>query len=328
MLELATSATASGDTPLRDTTSSRTAASVCARPALDPVFPLLAAVADDDRAAAVIRMAATLARRRGAVPTVLRALGADQDVGGTTPSLMGTVAEDLLSPEYRDESRASLQRLVADVAGEVQWRAETAQQSPADAIAERSRQMHAELIVMGLGRRGALDRALSRDLLHAVVRSTRRPVLAVTPALRDLPGRVVVGIDFGEASIRAAAIARDLLAPDGEMHLIHVSTDYPDTTDRWIGPIHRRGTGWVRQELDYLIASLSPASGMTVTSEVVDGDVKLSIEGCARRVNADLVAVGNDPRLRLGSFVSGSVSMALAHEARWSMLIVPARNDV
>jgi len=333
MLEFATSATASAEMPSYDTASADTASArhpASARPysTLEPVFPLLVAIADDDRAAAAIRMAAILARRRGAVPTVIRALGANQKVGRTTPSLESAVAKDLLSQEYRDESRASLQRLVADVAGEVLWRVETAQRPPLDAIVEQSRLIRAELIVMGLRHRGLLNRALSRDLLHAVVRSTQLPVLAVTPGLRELPRRIVVGIDFGEASIRAAAIARNLLAPDGEMHLIHVSPDFPDTTDEWLVPIHRRGTNWIRQELDHLIESLCPTSGMTLTSEVVDGDVTLSIEGCARRLNADLLAVGNDSPSRLDQFVSGTVSMALAHEARWSMLVVPARIDV
>jgi len=333
MLECATSATGSDETPSYDTTSVFNSASANAHPALDPVFPLLAAVADDDRAAAVIRTAATLARRRGAMPTVLRARGAEPDVGVTIPPSMSVVTEDLRSPDYSDESRASLRRLVADVAGEVQWRVETVQMPPLDAIVEQSRQMSAELIVMGLRRRGVLNEALSRDLLHAVVRSTQLPVLAVTPRLCELPRRIVVGIDFGEASIRAAAIARHLLAPDGEMHLIHVSPAYSDSTDQWLGIIHSRGTSWLRQELNYLIENLCPTSGMRFTPVVVDGDVTLSIDGCARRVNADLVAVGSDPRSQVGQVtgsVSGvsSVSIEIAHKARWSMLIVPARNDV
>ena len=59
----------------------------------------------------------------------------------------------------------------------------------------------------------------------------------------------------------------------------------------------------------------------------VAADIQLSIEGCAQRVGADLLAVGSDYHSPLSRLFAGSVSMGLAHSARWSTLVVPSRSD-
>lgn len=75
-----------------------------------------------------------------------------------------------------------------------------------------------------------VHRAVSGDLLRSVVRAARRPVLAVRPELTGLPRKIVVAVDFGEASIDAARMARQLLADDGEIRLLHVATDQRDAS--------------------------------------------------------------------------------------------------
>lgn len=297
------------------------------RPALDPVFPLLLALADDELATAAVRVTLALARKRGAVPTVIRALGEDRENEVVVAPFVGAITEASLSPDYRNECRDSLQKRVASIAGNVRWRFEVADQSPAKGVVELARQLCPGLIVMGLRHHGMLHRAVSGDMLRAVIRAARLPVLAVRPDLLGLPKRVVVAIDFGEASIRAASMARHLLADDGEMHLVHVATDHADAASQRISPLRKRGTEGVREELDRLIEDLSPSAGMTMIPIVAEGDVRLSIEGCAQRVRADLVAVGSDHHSPLERLLSGSVSMGIAHTASWSMLVVPSRHD-
>jgi nucleotide-binding universal stress UspA family protein len=261
-------------------------------PALETVFPLLLALADDELAAAAIHLTSALAQARGAVPTVVRAL-----------------SDPLLEPEHRNECRDALRRQVASAAGPVQWQCEVAGESPLEMTVGWARQLHAGLIVMGLRHHGVLQRARSRDLLHETLRVARVPVIAVRPEIGTLPQRVVVAIDFGAASIRAAILARRLLADDGTLYLVHVAAHDSDGT---------------REELARVIEELSPAPGMTISSIVLHGDVQASIECCAQAVGADLLAVGSDHHLLFDRLFPGSVSMKLAQTAGWSTLFVPS----
>lgn len=295
-------------------------------PALNEVFPLVLAVGDDELADAAIRVTSALARGKGAIPTVVQALGADRETEVVLAPFVGTIVEAALSPEFRNERRDAVQKRVQSIVGNVEWRFEIYDGSAADAVTELARQLQAGLIVMGLRQHGMVHRAVSGDLLRSVVRATRLPVLAVRPGLWDLPRRIVVAIDFGEASVHAARMARQLLADGGEMHLVHVATDHEDGLSGQLIPFPD-GNG-VRGRLDRLADDLSPAPGTTITTEVAEGDPVLSIEGCAKRLRADLIAVGSDHHSPLERLLSGSVSMALAHTAQWSMLVVPGRQDL
>ncbi len=294
-------------------------------PALSQVFPLLLAVADDELAEPTIRVTLALARKKGAVPTVVHALGADREAEDIISPFVGTVMEEALSPEFRSERRATLQKLVTSIAGNVPWRLEVDERPASDAVTEAARHMQPGLIVMGLRRQGVVHRVLSRYLLRAVVRGSRLPVLAVRPELIDLPRRIVAAIDFGDASIHAARMARQILADGGELHLVHVATDHADSTADSQTPDARHAGRTIRERLDQIAADLSPAPGMTIVTQQLDGDAVLSIKGYAERIDADLIAVGSDRHSPLERLLAGSVSMALAHAARWSMLITPGR---
>jgi nucleotide-binding universal stress UspA family protein len=296
------------------------------RPALDAVFPLLLAITDDERAGPAIRMTRELARTHGAIPTVLRALGTDRETEVLVEPFAGYVAEGALSPEYRDESRERLQQQVADVAGDVRWHFEVADESPVEAIVNHARQLRAELIVIGLQRHGLVHRVVVGNLLRSVVRLAGVPVLAVRPDLVALPKRVVVAVDFGEASVRAASMARQLLADDGEMHLVHVVTDSTHERSR---PATLTGAGTFTRalrDLASMVDDLRPGPGMTITSHVLEGEREAAIDGFAERVRADLLAVGSDEHPLFDRLVNRSVSMGLARMAHRSMLVVPSRS--
>lgn len=278
--------------------------------ALEARFPLLLALAGDEPAMAAIRLTQALARSKGAVPTVVRALGDVRAAEASAVPLSGIVVEQYLGPDYMDECRRALAQQVTSVAGPVDWKLEVTDDAPIDAIVDEALALRAGLIVMGLRRHGVLRRMITRDLLAEVVRVARVPVLAVRPELTDLPRRVVVAIDFGAASIRAAFLARELLADDGALFLVHVT---PVNSDE------------VRAQLDRIIEDLRPSSQMTATSILLHGDVQSAIEGCAAAVGADLLAVGSEDHTLLDRLTVGRMSMKLAHSAAWSTLIVPSR---
>ena len=296
--------------------------------ALNQVFPLLLALADDELAEATIRVTMALARTKGAIPTVVHALGADGNAEAAIAPFIGTVVEEALSPEFRSVRRATLQKLLTSYAGGVSWRVEVEEGSASDAVTESARQMQPGLIVMGLRQHGVVHRVLSRYLLRSVVRGARLPVLAVRPELMGVPRRIVVAVDFGEASIHAARMARQLLADGGELHLVNVATDHQHGPSERGAEVAISAERSVRERLNRLAEDLSPEPAMTIVSEQIAGDAVLSISGYAERVGADLIAVGSDRHSSVERLFAGSVSMALAHAARWSMLIVPARNPL
>jgi nucleotide-binding universal stress UspA family protein len=296
--------------------ASAVAEAVCAfvrcapTPALDSAFPLLLALADDETTAASIRIALALADREGEVPTVVRALGDLRGAEAAVSPLGGMALEEYFSPNYMRLCRDAVEKRVRSVAGQVEWPIDIIDQSPIDAIVARASDMQARLIVMGLRHHGVLRRAISRDLLGEVLRLARVPVLALRSSLSALPKRVVVAIDFGAASIRAAHLARQLMDSEGAMYFVHVSRQHSDK---------------LRTRLDALIDDLAPAPGMTVSSILLHGDVQSSVEGLAHAVGADLLAVGNEEHSLLDRVATGSMSMKLAHRARWSTLVVPSR---
>lgn len=294
------------------------------RPALDAVFPLLLAITDDDRAASAIGVTHELARTHGAIPTVLRALGSDRETEVVVQPFAGYVAEGALSDDYRDESRELLQKQVADAAGEVRWRFEIADESPGEAIINHARQLRAGLIVMGLRPHGVMHRVIVGDLLRSVVRLTGVPVLAVRSDLVGLPRRIVVAVDFGEASVHAASVARHILAEDGEMHLVHVVTDSMRQDSHPASLTDHGVFTRAMRDLASMVEDLRPGPGMTISSHVLEGEPEAAIDGFAERVRADLLAVGSDEHPLLDRLVNRSVSMGLARNAHRSMLVVPA----
>ena len=275
-------------------------------------FPLLLALADDETAAAAIRLTASLARSKGAVPTVLRALGDVRPAHATLAPFAGSVPEESLDSNDVDRCRNALRAHITEVAGPVEWSLEVNDRAPIDAIIEKVQSLRAGLIVMGLRSHGVLRRVISRDLLAEVLRAARVPVLAVRPDFTSLPKRVVVAIDFGAASIRAAHVAHDLLAENGSMALVHVAP---------------RNSPESRARLECLADALAPASGTTITSALLHGDIQSSIERFAQATNADLLAMGSGNHGLLDRVANGHIAMQLAHTARWSTLIVPASRD-
>lgn len=263
-------------------------------------FPLLLALANDEPAVAAIQMTRALARARGAVPTVVRALG---DVRS---------AEECFDADHVHACRAAVAEQLASVAADVGWPLAVASETPIDAIVGLARAHRAGMIVMGLRRHGVLRRALTRELLAEVLRRARVPVLAVRPELVHLPRRIVVAVDFGGASLRAVRVARRLLADGGSLWVVHVTPHNP---------------GSVREKLDRILDDLGAAPGVTMSSVILHGDVQSSIEGCAQAMDADLLAVGSETHSLRDSMSTGRMPMKLAHSARWSMLIAPAHGN-
>lgn len=273
-------------------------------------FPILLALDDDSVARAAVRVTSAVARTRSTSVTVLRVIElAMYCTAESFPEL--TNAEDLAlavdnSHTYRDEL---LRRVVTLAGGEVDWHVVLEIGNDARCIIRRAQTIDAELIVMGLEHHGAFGRVLLGDTVHQVMASGVAPVLAVTKALETLPKRIVVGMDFTPSSIRAARLASTLLDKRGSLELVCVmpASDSP-----------RRSAD---KELTELIKQFAP--GTNVTGVKLYGRAADRLPAYAQEVGADLIAMGSHRYSLVERIHLGSVSAAVVHDARCSVLVAP-----
>ncbi len=300
---------------------------------------MLLALDDDSVARAVVRVTAAASRTLGAVPTVLRVFELGMFTMPETIPALDNGEELMLAAVHNQDYRDYLLRRVSQLAGgSVDWRTELDIGSDVQCIIHHARAIGAEIIVMGREHHGALRRALVGDTVRQVMVSGVAPVLAVTRSLEGLPRQVVVGIDFTPSSIRAARWALRLLDRNGALDLVYVEpTDAPadgkpdhHSAERTASGVIG-GTTQVPRSLDAkleerfkaLIRDLHPSP--TVRVEVVRRSGRAADQLCARaqEVGADLIALGSHRQTLLERIRLGSVSAAVLHDARCSVLVAP-----
>jgi len=200
--------------------------------------------------------------------------------------------------------------------------------STAASVVTRARRIHAQLIIMGLHHHGAVDHLLAADTLRNVMAIGATPVLAIRPTLTALPERIVVAVDFSVASIRAAHIARQLLADRGTLHLVYVGPIELGTANEHEQGRHfveAHGVGVAFQEV---ITMLAPDPGMTVMPVTRFGDPIDELKAVCADVRPDVVAIGSQRHPFLDRLILGTVTRAIVDDGRWSVLVTPPTSRV
>jgi nucleotide-binding universal stress UspA family protein len=175
-------------------------------------------------------------------------------------------------------------------------------------ISAAARTGGADLIVIGLGPHGVMDRALGGETALQLVQIASTPVLAVPVGARTLPRRVVAAIDFTATSVRAARTAVQCLTAGDALDLVHV------LPERLPAPSEPQATdGGVR--LRELASQLVVPSGVEVVAVELRGDPARSLLAYVETSGADLVALGSHgygwwKRLALGTVASKVVRLA------------------
>lgn len=189
-------------------------------------------------------------------------------------------------------------------------------------IAERARLDGESLVVMGLEEHARARGVPLDTIAMRVMRRTGVPVLAAAPALDALPRRVVAAVDFTRASLRAARLARALMADGGTMWLACVRRDGAEAS--------RAGSGRrdvversVRDALGRLAAELGSAAGITIVPVLLEGSTPAELLALADRVGADLIALGTHRRRQLDGIAIGGVTASIVRDGRYSVLVAP-----
>lgn len=275
-----------------------------------------------------VSLAAELRRRGSAQVSVLAVYeAAPMPVPSADPSLgaMTTISGDAT---LRDEFFSRVDRQVERLfEGQPPVDVRHTEGSPVRSIVAAALNGEFDLIITGLRVHSLMDRLVGDETALRVTRATDRPVLAVSPALTQVPRRAVVGIDFSRASMRAATTAAGMLATGGTLTLLHARPrlDPSAIAGEGVNQPYLRGVSAALEGLRANIAALFPE--ISVDIERREGEAAEAILNYAIASNADFAAVGRHRRNAIAHAVLGSVATSLLRKAKLSVLVLPPGNS-
>jgi len=255
-------------------------------------------------------------------------LGADVRVLGVLEPLPTVSLDGALpvAPEItdamRDELYEQLTTEVTSVATQGRtWPIETRWGLPPVTIAVRARELGARVIVLGLGRHDLAARLLGTETALKVLRLTDLPILAVQPNLTKTVGRAVIGIDFSQASLRAARVALSLFPDLVAIDLVHVALP--------VGP-SLVATPWesaygthLSEAWPRFVDALGAPSSVLLQTITMKGYPAESLVTRANEAQADVIVVGSHGRGFISRLMLGSVATGVLRTAHTNVLAVP-----
>ncbi|MBI4521429.1 MAG: universal stress protein [Gemmatimonadetes bacterium] len=237
---------------------------------------------------------------------------------------LGTTVGIDVEVASRDSRMEHVEKQVRDIAGpNHDWKVEVVYGVPPRAIARHALEWKADWIFLGLGKHGPVERIFGSETALHVIRASHVPVFAAAPELKELPRRALVAVDFSPFSEAAMKLAPELLAPGGELHLVHVITGIERDTpiaERWLLECRTKALEGLERLADEVTAR---AGAPAVKLQVRTGEPGDEIMALGGEIGADLVTAGSHGRSFIGRLFLGSVSTRLLRKTQASMLVVP-----
>ncbi len=235
-----------------------------------------------------------------------------------------TVLQPLvISPELIETMRTRIDGQLVDLAPDRRaWNLEVAHGRAGEVIAERAREIDAQLIVLGLVHHGVMDRLLDGETVVEVIRHSTVPVLLSSPDLEGLPKRALVAADFSAESMEAARSCLRIMDLGGLLILAHampMATVY-DRSGLWEEEYDRIAT----RELETFAAALEMPQGMNLQILTRRGPPARTLLDIAEKNDVDLIVAGKRGAGLVHRMLVGSVVTRLIHNAMCSLLIAPA----
>jgi nucleotide-binding universal stress UspA family protein len=205
----------------------------------------------------------------------------------------------------------------------VKWNSEVRLGQPAGEICDVAGSMDATVIVVGASPHRRMRRIIAGQRAAQILHRSTSPVLSVAPWLKSLPRKVVVGIDFNAASMRAAEAALLMLEKGGLMTLVHVMPPTFIFPSPEVADVSMRLA--VKRELDKVARILRPRAGegITIDTVLLDGEAAPQLLDFADDSGADLIAVGTQGGSAIRRAIVGSVASEVFHTALCSVLASP-----
>jgi nucleotide-binding universal stress UspA family protein len=182
----------------------------------------------------------------------------------------------------------------------------------------------ASMVVVGSHGHTTIGEMLLGSVSQKTARNAGLPVVVVRPPFNDASGRIVVGADGSESSIRATEFACRMAELTGDkVHALHAWHPTTLVADRY---------GYLPPPTADTMDAAEGALARTV-DEVRDSHPDVAIEGevfygAAERAltdaadHASIVVVGSRGHSAVGEVLTGSVGHALLHHAHCPVAIV------
>lgn len=200
---------------------------------------------------------------------------------------------------------------------------------PANEILTKSEQVEADVIVMGVGHHGDLERRLFGDTVDRVLRAATVPVLSVRSRASTAYESVLVPTDFSPPSQRALETAL-VFYPARSLTLLHVSDVKPsEMPDDEVAALEAKLTGRLQDILeDAMIRTGGQGQKTDVATTLEFGPPVDVIKHYVADHRPHLVAVGTHGRTSVRRAVIGSVAEHLLRELPCDILAVGSAGKV
>jgi nucleotide-binding universal stress UspA family protein len=258
------------------------------------------------------------------LPLGLRSSVMVLSVVNEAPIPWGNVDRGLIVDYQRELYADAMRRALSQVArvGRAEWKVEVRYGNPGDIIAAVAKECGARLVLLGLGDHSVSARIFGNETALKAMRNSRVPVLAVDASLTAPPKRIVVGMDFREASIEAARTALRFAAPDATLILAHAipweRKEY--IPEKWLSDYEAH----VTEQLFRVGGWLAGSGSARIEHRILYGRPGAALPALAEKVNADLLVSGTHPHNSFARVVFGETLSRLVRGANRSLLVLPA----
>lgn len=281
---------------------------------------ILAATDGSPAAMGALRIAKELARISG---HEIRILGVVEPVPVFDAGFMVALPEAELYESRRGALREEVCRQVEEIWGSPTGCPISIKAGlPGPRIMAYGEELGADMILLGLGRHGPMDRVFGTETALQVIRLSHLPVLAVPESTTELPDSAVIAIDFSPFSHRAAQAATDVLTAPWEVHLVHVLSGMeflPTLSEEWRGGYETE----LVERLAEVSANLGSPPGCKSHSHVLEGEPSHELLAFSDARGAKLLVAGSHGHSFVGRLLMGSVSTRLIRSAKVPVLVVP-----
>ncbi|HET9635221.1 MAG TPA: universal stress protein [Gemmatimonadaceae bacterium] len=240
------------------------------------------------------------------------------------PVPFGDIDLKLMSEIEEEMKRDALTTVTHQVSigGDQNWRIGLESGNPAERISSVAAKTGSSMIILGLGGHGLTDRLFGSETALRLIRISRTPVLAVAPDAPVEPRRILVAMDFSEASIEAARLALEFADKKATMVLAHCvpwsPSDY--VPERWF----RSHEVAIAAELTRVTRWLDAHKKFRISHRILYGRVAQTLLSYAEEIGADLIVTGTHGRSVIGRILAGQTVAKLVRGARCSVLVLPA----
>jgi nucleotide-binding universal stress UspA family protein len=205
------------------------------------------------------------------------------------------------------------------------WSTEILVGRPATVIAEVAKEREADLVIIGAGRHGMVDRLTGEETASNLARVVQRPFLIASPSLTRLPERAVIALDLDQSDRTDLLKTLKLLGPPENVSVLHVTPRSESL-----------GVDWVEFDDEYradlataygaMAAALETLPGIRAELVIEHGEAPREIIRFADSAKAELIVLGVKHRSRFSVAPTAGIAMKVARSADCSVLLIPRRS--